>query len=477
MKTILSILLLLLVGAPSLHAASNIDLSTVPERNTVQLTIYNSEDLTLVRETRQIVFKPGQNRLQFSWANTLIDPTSVQLEFKDHAESLTLTETAFPHDKPQMLYWDVQSEMNGPATVEISYFTSGISWSADYTCIASPNEQTMAIEGYVRVQNNSGEDYENAQVRLVVGTINLVQPIRQLAQQGMGEEQAQRVRRAQLRGVMEDGKAEVMSFAAGRAVDAATEPKQVAKQGLSEYFIFTIEGRETVPNGWAKRLRSFQADNADMRVQYRYRQREYGPQLVRMYLLKNDQDSGMGNAPLPDGIYRIFQRTGQDGLKYLAQQHRKYIPAGDKIELNLGVDPNVVFELKQLAATRDQFLMQWKNSEWLFEPGKPAMRIEPNSDVVGWRENQSFAREIFNTTDRPIQVQVRRSFSGAVTFISELNATTHDVNTVQYTVTLQPGEKRNVRYELRTLNGKLAKQQRVTVEQAQPTPVQFVRKD
>ena len=61
--------------------ASNVDLSTVPQRDTVQLTIYNSEDLTLVRETRKVTFKKGVNPLQFSWANTLIDPTSVELKF------------------------------------------------------------------------------------------------------------------------------------------------------------------------------------------------------------------------------------------------------------------------------------------------------------------------------------------------------------------------------------------------------------
>ncbi|MHB8957584.1 MAG: hypothetical protein ACYC4U_31870, partial [Pirellulaceae bacterium] len=55
--------------------AKNVDLSTVPKRESVQLTIYNSEDLTLVRETRQVSFKKGENGLQFRWANTLIDPT------------------------------------------------------------------------------------------------------------------------------------------------------------------------------------------------------------------------------------------------------------------------------------------------------------------------------------------------------------------------------------------------------------------
>ena len=54
----------------------------------MQLTIYNSEDLTLVRETRKVSFKPGANPLQFSWANTLIDPTSVELRFLTHRDKL-----------------------------------------------------------------------------------------------------------------------------------------------------------------------------------------------------------------------------------------------------------------------------------------------------------------------------------------------------------------------------------------------------
>ena len=161
--------------------AENVDLSTVPSRNTVQLTIYNSEDLTLVRETRKVTFKPGANPLQFSWANTLIDPTSVELRFLTSREKLTVLDTTFPHAKPQMLYWNVQSELDGEATIEITYFTSGISWSADYIGIANRDESQLKLEGFVRVNNNSGEEYEDAQVRLVVGRINLVQKIAELA--------------------------------------------------------------------------------------------------------------------------------------------------------------------------------------------------------------------------------------------------------------------------------------------------------
>ncbi len=89
--------------------ANNIDVSTLPSRDTVQLTIYNAEDLTLVRETRHITFRRGMNPLQFSWANTLIDPTSVDIRFITRATEMDVLDTTYPHDKPQMLYWNVRS--------------------------------------------------------------------------------------------------------------------------------------------------------------------------------------------------------------------------------------------------------------------------------------------------------------------------------------------------------------------------------
>ena len=93
-----------------------------------------------------------------------------------------MLDTTFPHDKPQMLYWNVSSEFDGEATIEITYFTSGITWSGRLLCIADADEKTDEFDGFVRVNNNSGEEYEDAQVRLVVGTINLVEKIAELAQ-------------------------------------------------------------------------------------------------------------------------------------------------------------------------------------------------------------------------------------------------------------------------------------------------------
>jgi hypothetical protein len=71
---------------PPFAPASAIELVTLPRRDNVQLTIYNSADLTLVRERRNLTLKQGWNWLQLMWANTLIDPTSLSLEPAAHGD-------------------------------------------------------------------------------------------------------------------------------------------------------------------------------------------------------------------------------------------------------------------------------------------------------------------------------------------------------------------------------------------------------
>ncbi|MCZ7607768.1 MAG: hypothetical protein M5U25_17225 [Planctomycetota bacterium] len=113
------------------------ELVTLPKRDTVQLTIYNSVDLTLVRETRELTFKKGNNRLQFSWANTLIDPTSVEFNALTNPDKIEVLDTSYPAESNQMLIWTISSEEAVSAKVEISYFTSGISWGPSTTACSA----------------------------------------------------------------------------------------------------------------------------------------------------------------------------------------------------------------------------------------------------------------------------------------------------------------------------------------------------
>ena len=116
-------LLLLALSAP-LQAA--VDLVTLPTRDATQLTIYNSEDITMVREHRLLTVKEGVNRIQFSWANTLIDPTSIEFRILDQQDKVDLVDTTFPAGRNDALQWNIKSQVAGKIPVEIRYFTSGL---------------------------------------------------------------------------------------------------------------------------------------------------------------------------------------------------------------------------------------------------------------------------------------------------------------------------------------------------------------
>jgi hypothetical protein len=456
---------LLAVGAAAAAAAraGNVDLATVPPREGVQLTIYNSEDLTLVRETRRLSFKPGDNPLQFSWAGTLIDPTSVELRFRSAADKLELIDTVFPLDRAQVLYWNVASTLDGDALVEISYFTSGISWAADYVCIAAADERTMHVENYVRITNNSGEEYEDAQVRLVVGTINLVEKIAMLAQVPASEVQRmdhglrESFRRRAARGIME------RSLGGGRGGEF-DDAKQVFKEGLSEYFIYTIEGAETIPNGWSKRLRSLEAADVPCRVEYRHRPEQYGDQLVRLLLLTNDVASRLGTTPLPDGTAKVFRANERGGLSFVAGHALRYVPIGDKIELNLGVDPEVKFELAPKRVFRDNIWLKLHGAETYVRMDDGNLRVDLRASVAGWDEHVVWEQRIRNYRDRPIEIEIRRPFDGDVVFRSALGARRHDYRTIEYRAVAAAGEKLALGYETITRSGRNSQQNEVVLE-------------
>jgi len=96
-------------------------LQGLPSRDTVQLTIYNSADMTLVRESRALTVKEGLNKLQFSWANTLIDPTSLEMLPRAQADKIDIAELVYPPRVRNLGLWNVHSSMSGKVPVEITY--------------------------------------------------------------------------------------------------------------------------------------------------------------------------------------------------------------------------------------------------------------------------------------------------------------------------------------------------------------------
>ena len=431
------------VAASVAHA--KVDLVTLPARDTVQLTIYNSADMTLVRESRALTLKEGKNALQFSWANTLIDPTSLEMLPKARADAIEIAELVYPPRVRNVGLWNVHSEISGEAPVEISYLTSGLTWRAFYMGTLSQDETIMRLQAYVRVTNNSGEDYENAQVRLIVGKVHILDEIAELARReypyGRPMEALPRMPMRAGRALKEEMEKR-MNVAFDVAVPAAApaQPKQVIKEGLSEYFLYTIEGTETIPNGWSKRLLSFDVDDVPVVNLYKFEEERYGPSVVRLLSFTNDEEHELGATPIPDGVLTVYRTAdAQAHLSYEGRSSFKYIPVNEEVELNLGPVSEVVVE---------PTLMDYRTENY---------RFNRDRNVVGWDEVRTFEVTVKNTRQVPVKVEVRRNFrtpywtlerGGQIDEFEKV-----DLDTVKFSLLLPPRSQKKFQYTLTTYHG------------------------
>ncbi len=422
LRRLLVLALLIVVPASVLHAA--VGLVTVPERDVVRMTIYNAVDLTLIQEARTLILKKGLNRIQYQWAGTLIDSTSLELRCLDQAAKTEVLNVVYPPNSPATLVWEIDSQIEGPAKFEISYFTSGLTWGADYVMRASPDERTAELEGWVSVTNGSGENYPKVEVRLVVGAINLVEQIRDLATNQL-QERTRNVRKEELkkagRAVFSAKPAATPApMVAMEMADAAKRPEVVSAR-LGDYHIFTVSGVQQVTNGATTRFQAI-TTKEPMKLEVLYRVGFLTDQALKLYRFINNKDHQLPDGPLPEGLWHVFRVTDAKtrALSYSGSTTSAYVPPNQKVELNLGVDPAIA--VKQV-------------HEW---HGETNHHYDNNGRVDAFTTHDRYRFRLVNTVKIPVSVEYLVSAGGDWT-IDGLTGERRDQSTYRHQAQVQPG--------------------------------------
>ncbi len=444
---------LLLAGvfllAAVLPAAAAVGLTTVPERDVVRMTIYNAVDLTLVQEARTLVLKKGLNRIQYQWAGTLIDTTSVELRALEKAADVEVLGVVYPPNSPATLVWEIESKAEGQAMFEISYFTSGLSWSADYVLRAAPDEATGDVDGWVAVTNSSGENYPRAEVRLVVGSINLVEQIRDLATGQLRE----RTRELDKKALKDSGKAIMAENASGtvgkqmqgildrEGIEGAIE---VVSARLGDYHIFTVSGVQSMMGGATTRFQAITAKKP-MALEVLYRIGFMSDHAQKLYRFINDEEHQLPDGPLPDGQWHVFRITDAKSraLSYSGSTTSSYVPPKQKVELNLGTDPGIA--VKQV-------------HEWHSETGH---HYDVNGRVDGWTMHDHYRFTLVNTKPFPVSIEYMVATGGGEWTIDGLIGERRDQDTYRHQATVDPGKLLELGpFTISTSQGDLAKPNR-----------------
>jgi len=278
----IKLLLLLLLAVMPLETLARIKLITLPVRERVEIQLDHAS-ATLVEEERIVPLVKGVNQVDFSWANTRIDPDSILSrmlpEQTESAVDARVLSVSYPPNE-NALVWSVAADRSGSARVRISYLLGGLDKSFHYRAVAAQDESSLQLAQYLRLKNHSNESY--AQGQLWVGFGDQIQ----------------------------------------RPV-GLNETKDLL---LKRYNKVQMQKRYTV----------------DV-TEYGYIQAAKKKLKVPMhYVLKNDAAHGLGQAALPFGKARIFQQDGKGGTTFVGEDWGRFTPRDDEMQLYLGVARDIV---------------------------------------------------------------------------------------------------------------------------------------
>jgi hypothetical protein len=296
--------LAVLAAAPPV-ASARIKLITLPPRQRVEIQLDNP-NATLVEEERIVPLVKGVNQVDFSWANTQIDPNTIVFRVLPRDEApqagvaaganaekavpakeageggpldIKVLSVSYPPNEAALV-WQVASSGSGSARVRISYVLGNLTKSFNYRAVASHDESALTLSEYVRIQNLANESFGSTELWAGIG------------------------------------------------------PRFHRPIGLNETKEMLVEKYEKVPV-----RKTYTCDPQA----YGYLDRPQNKLLVTMhYVLKNNKAEHLGTAPLPYGKVRIFQDDGRGSTAFLGEDWGKFTPLDDQMKLFVGTGQDVV---------------------------------------------------------------------------------------------------------------------------------------
>src|SRR5207253_9643728 len=140
---------------------ARIKLITLPVRERVEIQL-DHETAALVEEERIVPLVKGENQVDFSWANTQIDPNTIVFRVIDR-QDVKVVSVSYPPNEAALV-WTVGASDSGSARVRISYLLGNLGKSFNYRAVASHDESTLVLGQYMRLQNFANESFGDSGV-------------------------------------------------------------------------------------------------------------------------------------------------------------------------------------------------------------------------------------------------------------------------------------------------------------------------
>ncbi|MEX0742072.1 MAG: DUF4139 domain-containing protein, partial [Phycisphaeraceae bacterium] len=315
--------------------------------------------------------------------------------------------------------WLLRSAEAGERRIRTTYQTDGLTWRADYNLILSEDETSADLHAWVTLLNLSGISYPDAQLKLIAGDVQRVQPQRP---QPMME-------RMQRGGV-------------------AAQAEAFEQRAFFEYHLYTLPRRTTINQNTTQQLALFPSVS-DIAVERTlvYQPTRNGwipprPQLDRGFgqadrehvdvfvRFENSEENNLG-MPMPRGIVRAFKAdqaddaAGEPTLEFIGEDQIDHTPRNQDVLIRLG-------RAFDVTATRTQTNFQVDERA---RTATESIRIELSNAKD--EEEQVIIRESLMRTRNWEIIQQSDDFEKI------------DAHTIEFDVTVPPEGDRTVTYTVR----------------------------
>jgi hypothetical protein len=275
--------------------------------------------------------------LQQSGALYLKNDKAALIEIKADEIAAISYPNARSYAREPSLEWVIESGKATNGNFNLNFITKGISWNTEYFAILNNDESKINLESIVTLTNNSGKDFNDANVTLIAGQPNF-QAGNTLPNYRKDESIS-----APADGITQQNVFEYHSYLLPAAVD-------LKDAGMRQVDFIDASGvpvdKEFILafNNYYGAYSDIQKANADIKI-----------------ILTNDDKSNLG-MPLPSGKIKFYKESSGSMLDFIGEASMGHTSEGDTLEMVIGKAFDIKGEKKQVLYEETLLSQQYPSS-------------------------------------------------------------------------------------------------------------------
>jgi hypothetical protein len=228
------------------------------------------------------------------------------------------------------LVWKLNAPAAGQRQVRTTYQTDGITWRADYNLILNAQDTAADLGAWVTIMNLSGATYADANLKLIAGDVQRIQPPQTL----MGRRRG------------------VPTF----SLEEALVAPGFQEKSFFEYHLYTLPRKTTIADNATQQIALFPTVS-DVKVNkvlvyYGLPDASHwvfpSPQIDRdlgndsnkkvdVYIRFDNKENNRLGIPLPKGKVRVFKKDDADGaLEFIGEDVIDHTPKNQTVLVKIG---------------------------------------------------------------------------------------------------------------------------------------------